>query len=211
MYKITKQYYLSVAILSLAIFFLFVVSRKETLPIHQPFKAFPIKYNGWVGKEFPFTEGILENLGADDYLNRLYVKNINSIWFYIGYYGSQRKGYTYHSPKHCLPGEGWQILKTTIKEIHPAGMKPISINKMIIQKGIDKRLVFYWYQDRGRIVRSEYMAKLYLIRDSIFKNRSDGSMVRVLINFSKSQEKAEATATEFIEGFFPLLKGFLPS
>jgi hypothetical protein len=39
----------------------------------------------------------------------------------------------------------------------------VEINQVVIQKGLDNQLVLYWYQDRGRIVTSEYWAKIYLV------------------------------------------------
>ena len=81
---------------------------------------------------------------------------------YIGYYKSQRQGATYHSPKNCLPGSGWAFLHTGTIALHgtQAPGPPVEINKFIIQKGLDKQLVLYWYQDRGRIITSEYWAKV---------------------------------------------------
>ena len=45
----------------------------------------------------------------------------------------------------------------------------------MIEKGFDKQLILYWYQDRGRVVASEYDAKAYLIWDAMTKNRTDGA------------------------------------
>lgn len=87
----------------------------------------------------------------------------------------------------------------------------LTISRLLIQKGMDKQLMFYWYHDRGRIIYNEYAAKLYLLLcDSITQHRSDGSMVRVIVNFSESEGVAEKLSTDFIQEFFPLLDDFFP-
>jgi len=208
---LNKYYYISAALLLVSISFMELTKRKEYIPKHQSFKEFPMEYNDWKGTEFTFEKSVLDILRVDDYINRRYTRSGKEAWLYVGYYNAQRKGATYHSPKQCLPGGGWQIIKTTSKEIRPKKSKPFFINMLLIKKGLDSQLVFYWYQDRGRIIKSEYAAKLYLVMDSITKNRSDGSMVRVTVDCSKSQDKAEALASDFIESFFPLIEAFIPA
>ena len=41
--------------------------------------------------------------------------------------------------------------------------------------------MFYWYQGKERIVASEYMVKILLVRDSLFNGHTAGSIVRVVL------------------------------
>ena len=87
----------------------------------------------------------------------------------------------------------------------------MEINKFVIQKGLDKQLVLYWYQDRGRVITSEYWAKIYMVWDAIFKNRTDGAFVRLTVPFTKdNEEKVFEQAEAFTERVFPLLQEYLP-
>ena len=77
------------------------------------------------------------------------------LWLYVGYYQSQRTGSTYHSPKNCLPGSGWQFVESDHVSVPVSNGQSILINKVLIQKGLDKQVILYWYQDRGRVIASE--------------------------------------------------------
>ena len=51
---------------------------------------------------------------------------------------------------------------------------------MLIQKGLDRQVVLYWYQSHGRVTASEYWGKIYTVLDAIRLNRTDAAMVRVI-------------------------------
>jgi EpsI family protein len=72
----------------------------------------------------------------------------------------------------------------------------------------------YWYQGRGRVVAGEYQSRALLIRDAIMTNRTDGSLVRVIVPVEKGDENetaAQAIAEEFVRVMFPSLDSYLPS
>jgi EpsI family protein len=172
-------------------------------------------------------EKVLELLKLSDYVMRVYVPTrpgtsqsgpfegqtrqaAAPVWLYVGYYGSQRTGATYHSPKNCLPGGGW-VFKSSelVKGVLP-GRPGDSINRVVIEKGFDRQLILYWYQDRGRVVASEYAAKGYLILDATTRNRTDGALVRVSTPVIGSEQEAFLHATAFVEQAFPALAAHLP-
>jgi hypothetical protein len=84
------------------------------------------------------------------------------VWLYVGYYRSQRQGETIHSPKHCYPGSGWHTLSSDVVtlDIPLSTHSTVHVNRYLIAKGLEKSLVFYWYHERGRVVASEYQAKI---------------------------------------------------
>jgi EpsI family protein len=92
--------------------------------------------------------------------------------------------------------------------------RDITVNRFVVQKGLERQLVLYWYQSHGRVVASEYTSKLYLIHDAIRLNRTDGSMVRVIapikVGATDNGASAERVAEEFVRAMFPLLPGYLP-
>jgi EpsI family protein len=81
----------------------------------------------------------------------------------------------------------------------------------VIQKGLDKQLVFYWYQDRGRIITSEYWAKIYLVLDAITQHRTDGALVRVIVPFAGDDAAVRERGKTFVAKILPLLQDYLPS
>lgn len=194
-----------------------ILLHAQSVPLKEPLSALPLNLNEWSGEDHPFEEKTVKVLGVTDYVNRLYVAQdrVSAVWLYAGYYGSQRTGTTYHSPKNCLPGSGWEIMtleELTVPMASMQGMTEQAINKVIVQKGFERQLILYWYQDRGRIITSEYWAKIYLIWDSITTGRTDGAMIRVSVPIPRGEgpEQALDLAIQYIHQVSPFLVEYLP-
>jgi EpsI family protein len=194
--------------------------RAEPVPIRETLANFPLSIGDWTGiPTEPFADDVLAVLGVDDYLTRVYFTpgRTEGAGLYIGYYQSQRQGDTMHSPLNCLPGAGWEpvsrsFLKMGVQE--DDGARDIEINRYLIRKGIERQLVLYWYQSHDRIVASEYWGKFYLVADAVRLNRTDGSLVRVVVpvaNTDQGEAAAEATAMKFVRAIFPHLGNYLPA
>jgi EpsI family protein len=194
-------------------------NRPEPAPVRATFDRFPAQIQRWTGRQLPPMEDrILAILGADDYLNRVYVSPERAgVALFVGYYNSQRQGDSIHSPMNCLPGAGWEPLSKSFVKIPVtvAGeTKAIDANRYVIQKGLDRQIVLYWYQSHGRTVASEYWSKFYLIRDAVRLNRTDGAIVRIIApiagSSAEAEQQAEATATRFVGALLPRLSTVLP-
>jgi EpsI family protein len=195
-------------------------SKTERVPVRESLTAFPTEFAGWEGRSLPdFDEKILAVLGVDEYLNRLYTSpGRPAVGIYVGYYQSQRQGDTMHSPLNCLPGAGWLPISQKRVEIRVSdehGPRTILVNDFVIEKGLDRQVVLYWYQSHGRVVASEYWGKVYTVVDAVRLNRSDGALVRLVVpiapNAPQGVETAEATAIAFAQALFPQLGRYLPS
>src|SRR5205823_1326392 len=96
----------------------------------------------------------------------------------------------------------------------PVGAQIIEVNRITIQKGLDKQVVLYWYQNHGRINASEYWGKVYSVVDAIRINRTDAAIVRITSAVSGrdagAESAAEASAVGFVQSMFPLLSRHLP-
>ncbi len=195
-------------------------ARRSEAPITRPgFDSFPMTLQSWRAiVDPPLEKEILAVLGVDDYLSRIYYADNGAkvVGLYMGYYNSQRQGDTIHSPLNCLPGAGWEPVqegRLTIANADGAG-RDITVNRYVVQKGLDRQLVLYWYQSRGRVVASEYWSKLFLIHDAIRTNRTDGALVRVIASIAHSADDqgaaAEQLAEDFVRVLFPTLPSYLP-
>ncbi len=81
-------------------------------------------------------------------------------------------------PSSCLPGGGWRITENSRATRGLAGRAaPVFVNRAIIEQGDQRRLVYYWFQERGRNLTSEYKVKWYLLWDSATRQRTDGALV----------------------------------
>ena len=214
------------------------LSYGESIQSKKAFKEFPLIIGGkWKGKELGLEKKVLDVLKLSDYMMRVYRPiapadqenfpntkvNLPSsslqvsdsrpsapLWLYVGYYESQRTGSTYHSPKNCLPGAGWQFVESEHVTVSMGKGPEKVINRVLIQKGLDQQVILYWYQDRGRVIASEYWAKGYMIWDAITKNRTDGSLVRISIPVLTTPEDAYQVGLYFIQDLWPLLLQFMP-
>lgn len=195
-------------------------NRPEPAPVRSTFDRFPAQIQSWTGRSLPPMEAkILAVLGVDDYMSRVYVTpDRAAVGVYVGYYNSQRQGDSIHSPMNCLPGAGWEPLSQSAVRIPVTvreGPTEIDSNRYVIQKGLDRQLVLYWYQSHGRTVASEYRSKFLLIRDAVLLNRTDAALVRVIVpinaNLEDGEMSAERQATDFVKAMFPLLPEYLPS
>lgn len=195
-------------------------ARRSELPVERTaFARFPMMLESWRAVEDPpMEEDVLKVLGVDDYLSRAYYKPDGAgVGLYMGFYASQRQGDTIHSPLNCLPGAGWEPVSQGRLRIAKAGgtAGDMEVNRFIVQKGLDRQLVLYWYQSHGRVVANEYVSRWYLINDAIRLNRTDGSMVRVIAPVQVSAQdggaSAERLAVEFVRVLVPQLSAYLPS
>jgi EpsI family protein len=192
--------------------------RQEEVPLRASFDTFPMQLGEWRGVAQPkMNEQVERVLGADDYLTRAYFRDRTGIGLFIGYWKSQRQGDTIHSPMNCLPGSGWEPMASRHLSF-PDPRQPqgpaLTVNRVTIQKGLEKQLVLYWYQSHGRIVASEYWGRFYLMADAMRLNRTDGSIVRVIAPVGEgadAEARAEASALRFIGELLPRLESFLPS
>jgi EpsI family protein len=196
-------------------------TQSERVPPRSPLATLPIQFDRWDGHEAPALEAnVLKVLGVDEYLNRVYTTRAEPfVSLYAGFYESQRQGDTIHSPLNCLPGAGWQPVRQTRASLPVTGAdgtsRTISVNQFVIQKGLDRLLVFYWYQSHGRVVASEYTSKMYMVYDAMRLNRTDAALVRVITPIAGSEAEDEQAAamraTAFVGAVFPRLSGLLPS
>ena len=193
----------------------------EAVPPRESFVHFPRTIGTWMGREAPaLTDDVLAVLGADEYVNRIYWSEQGPVALYIGYYASQRQGDTIHSPLNCLPGAGWQpvtkqYIDIAVQNGPSVPERAIRVNQVIVQKGLDRQLVLYWYQSHDRIVANEYWSKLFMVHDAFRLNRSDAALVRIVSPMSGSNGDGDALAADraksFVQMMFPRLEKFLPS
>lgn len=184
---------------------------EERVPLRRPLADMPWTMAGWTAiSEQQFDPATVAVLRADDYVWRNYVRPArDEADLYVGYYESQRQGDTVHSPMNCLPAAGWQLLTMDRASIDTGG-RSVIVNRDTIQKGLDRRVVFYWYQSHGRVVASEYWSKVYLVLDGLRFHRTDGALVRVIAPIRAGEAAAERSAVEFVRALFPVLDRHLP-
>ena len=192
------------------------LSRGENLPFHRPLDQFSIPASSWVmQQDVQLDKETLDVLKADDVLSRVYQNRNNGAMasLFIAYFQTQRTGKTPHSPKNCLPGTGWVPTQSGMIDISvPGQTDPIRVNRYVVARGTNQSLVLYWYQAHDHVIASEYAAKIYTVSEAIRYNRTDTSLVRVVVAVQDGNvAAATATAVSFVQSFFSPLKDYLPA
>jgi EpsI family protein len=177
---------------------------------HWPLREFPSNIGLSHGEDRPFETQVVRAVGADDYINRVYLGSTPPIELYVGYYKDQRSGDRIHSPKNCLPGSGWEPIHSSRVQIGSESGVPVLVNGYLVAQGARRNMVLYWYQSRGRIVASEYLAKFLLIADGLKNRPTDGAMVRIWTTAADGEASAEVRAVDFARRVYPQVEEFLP-
>jgi len=182
---------------------------ERDLPI-PPLESFPPAFGSWtVQAEQNLEPDVLEYLKPDSYVLRDYVSKApsGSINLFVAYFKSLQNSYGPHSPRVCLPGNGWLVRSARIRPLAvPGRAQGIPVNEYVLEKNANKILVLYWYQNDRNIWAEEFKAKLTLLPDLIRYRRSDVSLVRLVAPVSGEDASQElAYSQEFARLIFPAL------
>ncbi len=190
-----------------------VSHRSETIPPVQSFSKFPMQLGEWHGRRSSLSDEVYNVLGVEDYILADYTRNPRyRVNLYLGFYQSQKEGDLIHSPKNCMPGAGWSIKTVSRQTLEgESGAAPMEVASLLIQRGKEQQVVLYWFQSRGRVIASEYMQKIWLVVDSITRQRTDGSFVRLISPVVTSEAETLDTLKGFAKELRPHLEAFIPS
>ena len=190
-------------------------SRREKVPEYRGFDTFPQQLGAWkLTQKGVIQDDVRAVLRGDDYISGMYSDGPGrNADLFVAFFKSQRFGQAPHSPKNCLPGSGWMwTVSDEIPVSVPGRAEPIVVNRYVISKGDARSVVLYWYQSRDRVVASEYKAKIFVVADALRYNRTDTSLVRVVVPEQNGNEQAaQNTAVDFIRSFYGTLRSYLPT
>lgn len=186
-------------------------SAKETIPSIAPWSQFPRQVSTWrESSETVLDSEVLGTLQPDDYLARVYVpaNGSQAISLFVGYFNSRRDGRAPHSPQWCLPGAGWKSVSSKVVSVRlPPTPESFPANEYLIEKGMSKEFVLYWYHQGGRTVANELVAQIYSMPELIFHSRTDTALVRIIVPVSGNDiAAARAAGTSFAQAIYPLIR-----
>jgi len=203
----------SVAILAAGLLVLQLRSTGEAVPVRKPLDSFPATVREWQGRSgVIFGPPILDKLKLTDYVMRDYVDAAGrGLNLYIGYWDNQGRGAGIHSPKHCLPGAGWEPVEASLLTI-PVGpaYPPITVNRYLVQKNREQQVVLYWYQSQARAIAGEVPARITMVKNSLVRNRTDGAIVRVMSPVYGSPRETSDRLVAYVQAMYPVLSEYLP-
>lgn len=183
--------------------------------VRQDFAEFPMDVAGWKGQRDVLGQAYMDTLRLDDYLLADFHKaGVGNVNLYVAYYGQQGAGTAIHSPRVCLPGGGWKSLHTAlVRDLAGPGREPqLDAVETVIQKGEDKEVVYYWFQQAGRDLQSELGLRWYRLLDMIRTGRSDGALIRLTTAWGERETLADAEGRlrKFTQAVVPILGDYVP-
>jgi EpsI family protein len=173
--------------------------------------ALPRNIQGWHAYDLPLEETVESMLRADHNLQRAYVHPTGSIvWFYIGYYGTQRGGAPEHTPWACYPAHGWKI--ESDRRVTIDRERGLRANELVVEQDGQRRLVLFWYRsyrNTGLLGRAQVLWDHVVGR---FRDgRADGALVRISTPLRPGEEtSARSRLFSFASALDPLLAQVWP-
>ncbi len=152
----------------------------------------------------------LRVLGADTTLIRSYTGETGiEIEFFLGYFARPQENSQIHSPKHCYPGSGWDIISEDRLEI-AFEMGPGYVKRLTITNGEDHRLVIYWFSINGQPIPDEFSLKYHQMKNTLLSRPQAASFIRFSTTIKPDDnKKTEEAMLRFIERITPSIMAAL--
>ncbi len=193
----------------------FVTSGTTTQIERDPFILFPTRLDDWQGFRERLDPEVEEVLAADDYANITYqLVGEMPVNFFTAFYHNQTDGDGIHSPEVCLPNGGWEIFQLSEHAVSfpETAYGDFELNRAVIQKGQSRQLVYYWFEQRGKRITNDVIAKTTVIADGLLMGRTDGALVRFTtpIGVDETDADADRRLMDKMERVLPRLPRFVP-
>jgi exosortase D (VPLPA-CTERM-specific) len=180
-----------------------------TVPERAPFSRLPDEFPEMTANIRPIDPTIAEVINADDtIIFDLSAPEVAPVNLYLAYLETRGDRRSWHSPRQCIPGGGWQIADHQIREMTTPSGKILNYNRLIIQNRDQRELVYYWYDQRGRKVANEFVMKFWIIFDAVTRKRADGAMVRLITRVPASGDIDDADRR--LQAMAARMDAFLP-
>lgn len=209
-----KTAYISIIILLAALIagtFTMRYRRAET-PAPPPLESIPLEIAGYTANDEVLDRGTLDILAADETLLRTYRRaGEPPIWLFVGYFASPQENSQIHSPKHCYPGSGWNIIEEGTSAI-VSGNAMRAARSLLISNGVGRQYVLYWYLAADGDLSDEFALKWSQMKSSLLGR----SRATVFVRFSTELERqrdigeAEQTLARFAGEISPYIDEMLP-
>ena len=219
----------AVGFLLLNLYVYYAFATDAVIPARQTFDRMPLEVESWRCERPERMDAETEsNLGVTDYHLCEWTRTNGGdpaitpiVGVYVGYHATQIREEgggagenSIHPPAHCLPGSGWDIVRLETVEIDLPGLPrtPARVRRLLIAKGSSRQLVYYWYQQAGRVIAEDWEKILYMGWDRASRGRTDGALVRFTIPIvGRSEAPADAAFLDLAPRVVHELGGFVPN
>jgi EpsI family protein len=199
------------------------LATQPVIPERRSFQDFPLQIGDWgCAEPQRMAPAVERNLGVTDYLLCDFVRRdpLAFVNVYLGYHATQIREEgggagenSIHPPAHCLPGSGWEVISSQDVLLDTPGLpqSPAPVKRLVIAKGEDRSVVYYWYQSRGRVISKDWEKIVFMGLDRALRGRTDGSLIRFTIPIQHNDEKAaDATFQDLAPRILAHVPDYIP-
>ena len=196
-----------------------VVTRAKANPAAVQIEQLPQQFGDWsMVEQTEMEHTSREVLDLDSYIKRAYRhKDGNVVFVYVGYWKKQSgdKQAAKHTPRLCLPSNGWLITPLPAETITNEQQPNAELTASVIlgQYQMAQSMFYYWFFTGERTFHQDWKALIVIGLERLLSGRSDGGIVEISASINrekyrdKAQEMSQATVRKFIAEFWPLLSG----
>lgn len=173
-----------------------------------------VEVDGWkAGPHVPYDRAVVDKLGLDDYVNRVFIKDNKEISLYIGYYLTTTKVGAAHDPLVCFPGQGWDIsdrAKGGIEAVDGGDTK-VSYSTMTVERdGANKQVLLYWFQAYETANADTFSQKIAAMLHKVSGAGGDNAFVRLTCSTAEqSESECIETMQNFTKSFYPVFLEYI--
>lgn len=160
------------------------------------------------GEPLAWDEEIIRRSGADAYGAMRYEDGDGRVYqVYIA--GALRNSSNFHAPNVCMPSADWETLAAQSVSFAgaPAAGTLDRMQRLLLQRGEDRMITYYWFQAGGRPAAGEWTVRFYRLLDLLrSKPLSPTMIVSIYVPVSGGIEATEAAARGFLSRIEPYLR-----
>ncbi len=177
------------------------------VPPRTDLRAVPVVIGTWAadGTRPPFVAA--ELLDPDVLVSRRYREaGGRVVELHLAYFASQGQGH------EAATSAADAVLGGAVaKELTLAPGVTLSVNERRLPASEGGGLLLYWYDVGGRATGSRTAAKLYTLRDGLFRGRTNAALVALLVSGRTEERTAvlREAAVSLMRGLWPALDGHL--
>lgn len=176
------------------------------LPLHDRLAAIPLRLGTWEGADVPMDPHILQESGADDFVNREYVDSSNPrrrLMLWINY---STQGYNLcHTPEVCLPSGGFTKIDSREQWVGD-----LRLTRLGYSKGEMVQRIGFWYYIFGEGAVEKYVRSLPITSRSSHGRTTRGSSLTVEVFCPEEADPDGQALGEFVAALRLALEPLLP-
>ncbi len=141
--------------------------------------------------------------GLDPTLRQSYADGDRRVQFMTAYVPVQRQGQEVVSRYHSFEPGSWLRVWGWVEMVALAG-SDLQVRAVELRRGLDGRLVWYWYWVDGHATADPLVAKLLEIKAKLLGGRLDAALIVVAADFDEDPAEAASAMAAFVADLGPL-------